>query len=109
MSAMRVMLFALCLCVSGIVWAQPVNINTASQDQLTQLSGIGPKKAQAIVDYREAHGDFKSADDLTQVKGIGPKTLSEDRAMITVSDDNASASGKSTQSNGATSGDQSAD
>jgi len=91
------------------VWAQPVNINTANQDQLTQLSGIGPKKAQAIVDYRQAHGDFNSVDDLTQVKGIGPKTLSEDRAMITVSNDTATASGKDTQSTGATAGGQSAD
>lgn len=109
MSAMRAMLFAVCLCVSGIVWAQPVNINTANQDQLTQLSGIGPKKAQAIVDYRQAHGDFKNVDDLTQVKGIGPKTLSEDRAMITVSDGTASGSANNNQSGAAASGDQSAD
>lgn len=52
-----------------------VNINTATAQQLSSLSGIGPKKAQAIIEYRKAHGPFKSINDLIKVKGIGPKMV----------------------------------
>lgn len=47
-----------------------VNLNKADVDALTALSGIGPKRAQAIVDYRQQHGAFHSLNDLTQVRGI---------------------------------------
>ena len=53
-----------------------VNINTASQDEFVALhKGLGPAKAQAIIDYRKANGPFKSVDDLKHVKGIGAKRL----------------------------------
>lgn len=52
-----------------------VNINTATVEELSRLKGIGESKAQAIVDYREANGEFASVDDLVKVKGIGEKTL----------------------------------
>jgi competence protein ComEA len=61
-----------------------VNINTATKDELVALSGIGPAKAQAILDYRKANGPFKSVDDLKNVKGIGAKRLEKLRADITV-------------------------
>ncbi|MDP4097028.1 helix-hairpin-helix domain-containing protein [Paenibacillus sp. P96] len=54
---------------------QMVNINSASAAELMELPGIGEKKAQAIVEYRNAHGPFKQPEDLEQVKGIGPKML----------------------------------
>ena len=47
-----------------------ININTATAKELTTLHGIGRKKAQAIVDYREMHGPFTTLEDLQQVKGI---------------------------------------
>jgi competence protein ComEA len=59
-----------------------VNINSASLDELCALDGIGPKKARAIIDYREANGQFTSPDDLCQVKGIGKITLEKNRARI---------------------------
>lgn len=60
-----------------------VNINTASAEELaTLLKGIGIKKAQAIVDYREANGPFASIDDLTNVKGIGEATVRNNAARI---------------------------
>ena len=62
-----------------------VNINTASQDELVALKkGLGPAKAQAIIDYRKANGPFKSVEDLRHVKGIGAKRLDKLRPEITV-------------------------
>lgn len=60
--------------------AAPVNINEADAQLISEsLNGIGAKKAQAIVDYREKNGDFANVDDLTNVKGIGDKLLSKVR------------------------------
>ena len=61
-----------------------VNINTATAEQLTTLDGIGESKANAIIQYREQHGDFESIDDLLNVKGIGEKTLNNIRQNITL-------------------------
>ncbi len=61
-----------------------INLNTASAAELAGLKGIGEKKAQAIVAYREQNGSFKTVDDLTQVKGIGPKLLEQLRPQVTV-------------------------
>jgi len=62
-----------------------VNINTASAGTLDEcLPGIGPAYAQRIVDYREAHGGFKSIEEIQEVAGIGPKTFEKIKNQITV-------------------------
>lgn len=67
--------------------ATPVNVNTADAATLAEsLDGIGQAKAQAIVDYRQKHGPFKSADDLVNVKGIGLATLEKNRDAIRLAD-----------------------
>jgi competence protein ComEA len=66
------------------VFAAPININTASAEQLTALNGIGEAKAAAIVEYRKANGPFKSVDQLVDVKGIGLKLVDKNRDLITV-------------------------
>jgi competence protein ComEA len=63
-----------------------ININTASFEELQTLYGIGPVKAQAIIDYRNEQGFFHSVEDLVNVPGIGPETLEKIRDEITVVD-----------------------
>ena len=52
---------------------EPVSLNNATMDQLDELDGVGPATAQKILDYRKEHGGFGSVEDLKQVSGIGPK------------------------------------
>jgi competence protein ComEA len=63
-----------------------VNINTATQEELETLPGIGPSRAQDIIAYREANGPFESVDDLENVSGIGPATIDGFRDRVTVSE-----------------------
>lgn len=63
----------------------PIDLNTADAPALARaLAGVGPAKAQAIVEYRRRHGPFKSVDELALVKGIGPRTLERNRDRLTV-------------------------
>jgi len=62
-----------------------INLNTATIAQLQTLSGIGPKTAAAIIDYRNAHGLFSSVDALMKVKGIGKNRLETIRGDVEVS------------------------
>jgi len=64
----------------------PININTAKVEELDVLPGVGPKMAQAIVAYREAHGKFSALEDLQKVKGLGPMKFAAIRPHLTLAD-----------------------
>ncbi len=61
-----------------------VSLNSANLEQLQQLNGVGAKKAQAIIDYRNQNGKFNSIDDLQKVKGIGPKLLEKNKSQLSL-------------------------
>ncbi|WP_428739662.1 ComEA family DNA-binding protein [Sulfurimonas sp.] len=79
---MKFLLF-LCL-VFGLGFAS-VDINTANAASLASLKGVGEKKAEAIVMYRNTHGCFKDVTSLQNVKGIGEKTIAENKSDLTAS------------------------
>ncbi|NIW86624.1 MAG: hypothetical protein GWN09_08535 [Gammaproteobacteria bacterium] len=86
MSTLRNLVIALTLLVAGAALAvEPVNINTADAETLASvISGAGTKRAEAIVEYRQQHGPFRSVDELVNVQGIGPKTVEKNRAKLAV-------------------------
>jgi len=69
--------------LTQLVYAEPVNINTADATALAKaLTGVGPAKAKAIVSYREKNGPFKSVEQLAMVEGISQKLIDKNRADI---------------------------
>lgn len=74
-----VLVFILAVFLSSFISAScsegQIDVNSAGLEELDKLYGIGPTKAQAIIDYREADGDFKILEDLINVNGIGEATL----------------------------------
>ena len=64
----------------------PLNLNTAAEEELTVLPGIGETLAARIVEYREANGPFETVEDLTNVSGVGPAKLAALEGLITVED-----------------------
>jgi competence protein ComEA len=69
---------------SAAVPGAPVNINSASLEELDALSGVGPSTAQKIIDYRVANGPFKTVDDIKNVSGIGDAKFAAMKDSITV-------------------------
>jgi competence protein ComEA len=69
---------------AGAAAGAPVNLNTATVQQLDALPGIGPVLAQRILDWRTAHGRFASVDQLREVTGIGPSRFDDLRPLVTV-------------------------
>lgn len=63
---------------------RPVNINTATSEELQQVPGIGPATAEKILQMRKSYGAFKSVDDLLAIRGIGKKRLDKMRKYLTV-------------------------
>ena len=87
------MVFAFAFAFSLPAYAA-VDLNAATQAELETVDGIGPKKAQAIIDFRKKNGPFKSIDDLDKVPGFGKKTVDSVKKNITVGNAKAASSGK---------------
>jgi competence protein ComEA len=64
--------------------AAPVNLNTATAEQLTSIPGVGPKMAERIIEYRQKNGGFKKVEDLMNVSGVGEKSFLKMKPLITV-------------------------
>ena len=83
-------LFLSLICVSAVLSAKkkpplkPVNLNTATSEELQQVPGIGPATAEKILQMRKSYGAFKSVDDLLAIRGIGKKRLDKMRKYLTV-------------------------
>jgi competence protein ComEA len=79
----RFLLICLFLFFVCTAWAEPLDINTATAEQIAQvMTGVGVAKAETIVKDRDANGKFKSIDDLNRVKGIGAATIDKNRDKI---------------------------
>lgn len=99
MTRLKYFLFALVFGLfTAASWAAQLDINTATAEQISQaMNGVGPNKAQAIVQYREQHGPFKRIEDLVQVRGIGKQTIEKNRTLISVSAEALPAGGGKTK------------
>jgi len=85
MKITRMIILLLGMVMSAMSWAGPVNINTADAGTLAaSIQGVGEKRAQAIVEYRNEYGLFTSVDGLTRVKGIGASIIDKNRDNLTV-------------------------
>ncbi|ENX17408.1 hypothetical protein F895_00989 [Acinetobacter sp. CIP 64.2] len=67
---------------SGNIQGDKISLNQANLQQLQMLNGVGEKKAQAIVEYRQKNGGFKTVDELMNIKGIGPKLLEKNKSKL---------------------------
>ncbi len=82
-ASMKAIALAFGLVAMPTLAGQPVNVNTATAEQIAAgLDGIGVAKAALIVEYRNTHGQFKHADELINVKGIGLRTVERNRDFI---------------------------
>lgn len=95
MQMLKVLLVAVVLVFSAVPFALAddvaataeqvsVNINAADIEDLVTLKGIGEKKAEAIIAWREQHGSFESVEQLLEVKGIGETTLAQNQHRLTL-------------------------
>ncbi|WP_252381224.1 ComEA family DNA-binding protein [Desulfovulcanus ferrireducens] len=77
------LVWTLCIAPSFALAGEPVNINTATVEELISLPGIGPVIAERIIKYREKY-PFRIKEDIMQVKGIGPVKCERLKSLITV-------------------------
>ena len=80
----KTLLATLVLVPSLLLAGEMININTAGKESLMSIKGIGEKRADAIISWREKHGPFKSVDDLEGINGIGKSIIEDNRKSLTV-------------------------
>ncbi len=87
MEIIKKTLLAVCLLIPTLLFAETVNINTADKDALmTSIKGVGEKRAEAIIAYREQNGSFKSVEELAEVRGVGSSIVEKNMDSLTVVD-----------------------
>lgn len=91
---MKRLALAFALALWSFAASAAINLNTATKEDLVALPGIGPAKAQAILDYRSKNGAFKSIEELKDVKGIGAKRYEKIKGDLTVAAQPANPSAK---------------
>ncbi len=87
MEIIKKTLLAVCLLIPTLLFAETVNINTADKEALmTSIKGVGEKRAEAIIAYREQNGSFKSVEELADVRGVGPSIVEKNMDNLSVTD-----------------------
>jgi len=87
MEIIKKILLAVCLLVPTLLFAETVNINTADKEALmTSIKGVGEKRAEAIIAYREQNGSFKSVEELAEVRGVGQSIVEKNMDNLSVAD-----------------------
>ena len=87
MEILRRCIFAVLLTLPLLISAgESININTADKAALMSIKGIGEKRAEAIIAYREQNGPFKSVDQLAEIKGVGKVFVDGNRDLLVVED-----------------------
>jgi len=85
METIKKLVMMMMLAISlNLAAADPININSADKQTLMQVKGIGEKRADAIILWREKNGPFKSVDQLTEIDGIGPSLVETNKELLTV-------------------------
>lgn len=80
-------LLAACLLIPTLLFAEAININTADKDALmSAIKGVGEKRAEAIIAYREQNGPFKSIEELAEVRGIGASIVEANMDNLSIDD-----------------------
>lgn len=80
----KTLLATLILVPSLLIAGESININTAGKEALMSIKGIGEKRAEAIINWRQKYGPFKSVDDLVGINGIGKSIIDANRDTLTV-------------------------
>ena len=80
----KTLLATLVFVPSLLIAGEMININTAGKESLMTIKGIGEKRAEAIIGWRQKHGPFKSVDDLAEISGIGKSIIDDNRNSLTV-------------------------
>lgn len=85
MKSIRTLILGLLILFSPLCFADTVDINAADASVLAEkINGVGPDRAQAIIDYRNEHGPFGSVEDLALVQGIGFKIVAKNRDKLSI-------------------------
>ncbi len=88
MDIFRKTLLAICLLIPTLLFAETININTADKETLmSAIKGVGEKRAEAIIAYREDHGPFKSIEELANVRGVGPSIVESNMDNLSLKDE----------------------